>query len=159
MIYRIKGREGAIELLRVPIGMTRKRWLKLIVHDEDSAPLAIRSVSAEVRRRTVTLRAAEAGEHVLYTGDKAHAAPRYDLWEILSRGESLAPERPVTLGATARNPRFGVEDRRPNLPVTERYRTPIGVGLSVVLLGLSIWALVLLRKPSEPMPPSEKEQN
>jgi uncharacterized membrane protein len=159
MIYRVAGREGPIELLRVPIGLTRKRWFKLVVHNEDSAPLTLRGVFAEVRRRTVTLRAAQAGGHVLYAGDPARAAPRYDLAEILARGDSRSLERPllpVTLGAVAQNPWFGLPDRPENLPVTERYRTPIGVALSAVLVGLSIWALLLLRKPAKPVPPPDK---
>lgn len=156
MIYRVAGREGPIELLRVPIGLTRKRWFKLVVHNEDSAPLTLRGVFAEVRRRAVTLRAAQAGAHVLYAGDPARAAPRYDLAEILARGDGRSPERPVTLGAVVPNPRFGLPDRPDNLPVTERYRTPIGVALSAALVGLSIWALLLLRKPAKPVPPPDK---
>jgi hypothetical protein len=156
MIYRINGREGPIELLRVPIALTRKRWLKLVVHDEDSAPLSIQGVAGEVRRREVTLRAAQAGGHVLYAGDKVRTAPRYDLEEILSRGEPLEPQKRVTLGPFGQNPRFGVEDRPDNQPVTERYRRAIGAGLAVVLVGLAIWALRLLRKPVDPAPPEGK---
>jgi hypothetical protein len=47
--------------------------------------------------------------------------------------------------------------RADNLPLTERYRGAIGAGLAVVLVGLAIWALLLLRKPADPAPPEGKE--
>ena len=86
------------------------------------------------------------------------APPRYDLAEILARGDHVEPQRGVKLGAFGANPRFGVEDKAPNLPVTERYRTAIGVGLSIVLLGLAIWAIGLMRRPPAPPAPAEEKK-
>src|SRR5262249_53070900 len=133
-IYRIKGRGGPVELRRVPISQTRKRWVKLTIHDEDSAPLAISGGSGGGRKREITFRAGQGGAHMLYAGDRMRTPPRYDLEEILARGDHVEPQRPAKLGALVANPRLGVEDKAPNLPVTERYRTAIGIVLAIVLL-------------------------
>jgi hypothetical protein len=147
MVYRIAPRPGVVlESMRVPMRPTRKRWVRLTVHDGDSAPLEIRGVQAEVRARELIFRAAAAGEHRLYVGDRAATAPYYDLAAILEREQRAEAPRAVTLGPVEANPRLGQESAREALPFTERYRRTIGAALAAVLLGLSVWAARMLRR-------------
>jgi hypothetical protein len=135
-----------LESSRVPTSSIRKRWIRLAIHDDDSAPLQIRGARGEVRSREIVFRASAAGDHRLYAGDATASAPRYDLAEILERAERAGAPKEASLGAIAPNPMFGKEERSASLPVTERYRGVIGVSLAVVLAALSLWALRMLRR-------------
>jgi len=153
MIYRIEPRPGVVVAsTRLPIDETRKRYLRIVIHDEDSAPVTIRAARGEVREREIVLRAGAPGEHRLYVGDERASPPRYDLEAILERKEGDEAPRAAVMGPLVPNPRFGEEPRGASLPFTERHRTAIGVALSAVLFALSLWAVRLLRAapPDEP---------
>ncbi|WP_437692290.1 DUF2339 domain-containing protein [Sorangium sp. So ce176] len=149
LIYRIhpRGEAGvALALTRIPLSPTRKRFLRLTVHDGDSAPLSLSGAQAEVRAREIVFRAAQPGPHRLYVGDPLGARPRYDLADVLDRGEREQPPAPARLGAAQANPALGASRAARDLPFTERHRTPIGAALAVGLLALSLWAARLLRR-------------
>jgi len=108
----------------------------------------------ELRSREILFRAAAAGEHRLYVGDRTAAPPRYDLSEILAHAERAEPSQPAALGPLAQNPRFDQDEPVAPSPVTERYSRSIGVALAALLLALSGWAVWLLRRPGGDSAPS-----
>ncbi|MDI1449009.1 DUF2339 domain-containing protein [Polyangium sp. 6x1] len=146
VLYRSTPRPGVVlESMRLPIDETRKRYFRLVIHDEDSPPIGIRGARGEVAVREIVFRASAPGEHRLYVGDRTATAPYYDLAAILDRADRAAEPREAKMGPVLPNPRFGESDRAAPLPFTERHRTALGVALAVVLLALSLWAIRLLR--------------
>ncbi|XXT23315.1 DUF2339 domain-containing protein [Sorangium sp. So ce429] len=159
LIHRIRphGESGvALALTRIPLTQTRKRFLRLTIHDGDSAPLALSGAQGEVRAREIVFRPARPGPHRLYIGDALGARPRYDLSDVLDRGEPEQPPVAARLGAAQANAAFGAARVARDLPFTERHRRPIGIALALGLLALSVWTARLLRQgtpPDEPVPP------
>ncbi|WP_437736935.1 DUF2339 domain-containing protein [Sorangium sp. So ce1335] len=153
LVYRIRPRgEAGVALARttIPLSPTRKRFLRLTIRDGDSAPLSLSGAQGEVRAREIVFRAAQPGPHRLYVGDALGARPRYDLSDILERGEREHPPTPARLGAAQANPAFGAARGARDLPFTERHRAPIGAALAVGLVALSLWAARLLRGAAPP---------
>ncbi len=145
VLYGIGGRTG----LSIRTDGARKRWWRLEIVDGDDAPIEVASVVGQVRRRELILRSRGPGEHLLYVGDRAGRAPSYDLDEILARsGATEAAE--ASAGPLEPNPRFGEVVTDATLPWTEQHRGPIGVGLAILLLGLSLWAVRLVRTGGAP---------
>ncbi|WP_437514151.1 DUF2339 domain-containing protein [Sorangium sp. So ce1099] len=159
LIHRIRphGESGvALALTRIPLTQTRKRFLRLTIHDGDSAPLSLSGAQGEVRAREIVFRAAGPGPHRLYIGDALGERPRYDLADVLDRGEPEQPPVAARLGAAQANAAFGAARVERDLPFTERHRRPIGIALALGLLALSVWTARLLRQgtsPDEPEPP------
>ncbi|WP_437784702.1 DUF2339 domain-containing protein [Sorangium sp. So ce1097] len=161
LVYRIRpqGEAGvALARTRIPLSPNRKRFLRLTIHDGDSAPLSLSGVQGEVRAREIVFRAAQPGPHRLYVGDALAARPRYDLADILERGEREQPPAPARLDAAQPNPALGAARVARDLPFTERHRARIGAALAVGLLALALWTARLLRRtapPDGPAPPPE----
>ncbi|WP_437681042.1 DUF2339 domain-containing protein [Sorangium sp. So ce131] len=161
LIYNIRphGNTGvALSLTRIPVSPTRKRFLRLTIHDGDSAPLSITGARGEVRAREFVFRAGHAGPHRLYVGDPLSERPRYDLADVLDRVERERPPGAARLGAAQSNPAFGAARVGRDLPFTERHRASIGVVLALGLLGMSLWAARLLWQgapPDDAAPPPE----
>ncbi|HTN85799.1 MAG TPA: DUF2339 domain-containing protein, partial [Sorangium sp.] len=159
LIHRLRphGESGvALALTRIPLTPTRKRFLRLTIHDGDSAPLSLSGAQGEVRAREIVFRAAQPGPHRLYIGDALGERPRYDLADVLDRGEPEQPPVAARLGAAQANPALGAAGVARDLPFTERHRKPIGIALALGLLALSAWTARLLRQgtpPDEPVPP------
>ncbi|WP_438036220.1 DUF2339 domain-containing protein [Sorangium sp. So ce204] len=171
MIHRIRPHGGSgpsLASTRIPLSPTRKRFLRLTIHDGDSAPLSLSGAQGEVRAREIVLRAARPGPHWLYVGDALGKRPSYDLADLL---DPTVRERPpaARLGAAAANPELGAAPVARDLPFTERHRAPIGGALAVGLLALSLWAARLLRRgereqerqergapPDDPAPPPQQ---
>ncbi len=130
---------------RIPLNPTRKRFLRLTIHDGDSAPLSLSGAQGEVRAREIVFRAAQPGPHRLYVGDALGKRPK------LRPGRPPRPHRAraspaARLGAAAANPALGAAPVARDLPFTERHRTAIGGALAVGLLALSLWAARLLKR-------------
>ncbi|WP_437592999.1 DUF2339 domain-containing protein [Sorangium sp. So ce1000] len=161
LIHRIRPHgESGISLVstRIPLSPTRKRFLRLTIHDGDSAPLSLSGAQGEVRAREIVFRAARPGPHWLYVGDALGKRPSYDLADLL---DPTLSERPpaAKLGVARANPAFGAVPIARDLPFTERHRTSIGGALAVGLLALSLWAARLLRRgapPDDPAPPRQR---
>ncbi|WP_437941138.1 DUF2339 domain-containing protein [Sorangium sp. So ce341] len=152
-IHRIRprGESGpALASTRIPLSPTRKRFLRLTIHDGDSAPLSLSGAQGEVRAREILFRAAQPGPHRLYIGDALGKRPRYDLGDVLDRVERERPPVTARLGAAQANPGFGAAPVARDLPFTERHRAPIGAALALGLLALAAWAARLLRRGAEP---------
>ncbi|WP_437916226.1 DUF2339 domain-containing protein [Sorangium sp. So ce302] len=169
MIHRIRphGESGpSLASTRIPLIPTRKRFLRLTIHDGDSAPLSLSGAQGEVRAREVVFRAARPGPHRLYVGDALGKRPSYDLADLL---DHTVRERPpaARLGAAAANPELGAAPVARDLPFTERHRAPIGGALAVGLLALSLWAARLLKRgerergapPDDPAPPRQRTED
>ncbi|WP_437649981.1 DUF2339 domain-containing protein [Sorangium sp. So ce362] len=162
-IHRVRplGESGpALASTRVPLSPTRKRFLRLTIHDGDSAPLSLSGVQGEVRAREIVFRAGQPGPHRLYLGDPLGQRPRYDLADVLDSVEREHPPAAARLGAAQANPSFGAARLARDLPFTERHRAPIGAALALGLLALSAWAARLLRQGArppddEPVPPQQ----
>ncbi|XYI01594.1 DUF2339 domain-containing protein [Sorangium sp. So ce1128] len=161
LIHRIRPQGGsgvALALTRIPLSPTRKRFLRLTIHDGDSAPLSLSGAQGEVRAREIVFRAVRPGPHRLYIGDALGERPRYDLADVLDRGEREQPPVAARLGAPQANPDLGAARVAPDLPFTERHRRQIGSALALGLLALSVWTARLLRQgtpPDEPAPPPQ----
>ncbi|WP_437986246.1 DUF2339 domain-containing protein [Sorangium sp. So ce117] len=175
MIHRIRprGESGpSLASTRIPLSPTRKRFLRLTIHDGDSAPLSLSGAQGEVRAREIVFRAARPGPHRLYVGDALGKRPSYDLADLL---DPTVRERPpaARLGAAAANPELGAAPVARDLPFTERHRAPIGGALAVGLLALSLWAARLLKRgergergerargapPDDPAPPQQRTED
>lgn len=146
LVYRIEPRSGVVlSSARVPLAAVRKRYYRVRIADGDSRSIDVAGVKGEVRARRLVLRAATAGEHVLYVGDALAQAPQYDLADILHRHHGDATLRVAAIGPAVANPDFGVAAAPANAVFTERHRRPLGVALAIVLIGLGLWAVRLLR--------------
>ncbi|WP_437978012.1 DUF2339 domain-containing protein [Sorangium sp. So ce295] len=172
LIHRIRprGESGpSLASTRIPLSPTRKRFLRLTIHDGDSAPLSLSGAQGEVRAREIVFRAARPGPHRLYVGDALGKRPSYDLADLL---DPTVRERPpaARLGAAAANPELGAAPVARELPFTERHRAPIGGALAVGLLALSLWAARLLKRgergerergapPDDPAPPRQRTED
>lgn len=143
VLYRVADGPAA---LSIPIESTRKRYFKIVIFNEDDAPLEITGAEGVYALRQLILRTPSSGAHALYTGDKKNMFPprSYDLSEIIERRTEL-DLRPAKLGPLAANPTFGKAPEPAALPLTEKYRTAIGAGMAVVLAVLGVWAVRLIR--------------
>lgn len=148
VLYRVEGAAQPDEGLTLHTGGLKKRWIRLEIEDGDDAPLEITGVDAELRKREIVFRAPAAGAHLLFTGDKDGTAASYDLERIFARrrDDQTLPE--ATLGPVEPNPNFGKEEIAAELPFTEKHRGIIGSLLTVLLLGVAVWAVRLLRTPA-----------
>lgn len=147
-IFRLRPRPSTlVESLRIPL-TTDKRWFRIEIANEDSPPLTVRAVTAELPTRQIVFRAVNPGNYRLLVGDPAAMAPSYDLPSILAQKEEPDPTTRLALAAAIQNPRFGEEPAPPDPPFTEQHRGVIGIVLALVLGLLSLWAVRLLRKPA-----------
>jgi hypothetical protein len=148
VLYRVGGAAPA-EDLTLSLSPAGKRYFQLTVHDEDNPPLEITGAVGAWRRQEVVFRTDAEGPVSLYVGQESDELPRFDLEDILRRRagrEALAEAR---LGPLTENPRYGKPGPTRPLPVTERYRGPIGIALAVLVMGLGLWALRLMRRGPE----------
>ncbi|MBK6689545.1 MAG: DUF2339 domain-containing protein [Deltaproteobacteria bacterium] len=150
VLFRVSGNPERVERLSLNVGTVRKRWWKLTVWDRDDAPLDLTSVTGVRREDLLIFRANSRAPFTLYVGDPRGTAPYYELESLLDRRRDLPALPTAGVGPLEPNPNLGNAPDRSDLPVTERYRTAIGWGLAVVLLGLSVWAVRVLRRPSGP---------
>ncbi len=144
VLYRVAGAAPS-EDLSLSVRPAKKRWFKLEVENRDNPPLKITGVQGSWPRVELLFRTSEAGPVRLYIGQKLVSEPSFDLKEILARRTDRPNFAPATVSAAVENPAFGKPDVGRKLPVTERYRTQIGMVLAVLLLGLGIWAIRLVK--------------
>lgn len=154
VIYRI-GIEGKNEAhLQIPLEQkVPSRELILFVHNEDSPPLAITSVSVETRLTRLVFFAQAPGQYLLLTGNSRCPAPRYDLASLapqLEKAEGANPQPRLVLSRLAGNPDFKEPDSLAGLALTGaplevaewKYRKPVQIsGGGVHQLELDLDAL------------------
>ncbi len=127
------------------------RYLRIIIHDQDSPPLGIDGIDLWSLRRRIVFRAEPPQSYFLYYGNPDARRPSYDIEKIFPylETENLVDAR---LGTQADNPDF--IEKEP--PVTERFPwlLPLVIALAVtvvalILLGITRQAKKVLTPPPE----------
>ena len=98
------------------------------IDNGDDPPIALKSVKLEMLERRLCFDAAPGGKYVLYYGDAALSAPRYDY-------ATLFTEEPGAVRA-ALGPELGNPEYRPRpdeRPFTERHPALLWVALVLVI--------------------------
>ncbi len=106
VIYRVNIDGKNEERLEIPVEkQIRGRELLLLIHNQDSPPLAISSLGGERRVVRLVFFAREAGRYTLLSGNSQSATPRYDLPGLSEqlKGAASAEAQPSAL---ATNPDY-----------------------------------------------------
>ena len=149
----LPGRPASSQL-SVPMELTTpSRELLLLVRNEDSPPLQISALRAERRPVYLFFMAGRGGPHVLLTGNRLAAAPRYDLASlgVDVTGSDATTQRPAALGP---NPDYRPADVVPASAATGPaldvsawpYRKPVqttGAGVHELELDLDVLSRAL----------------
>ena len=106
-IYRVAldGQVSAASLTAELESRVHSRELLVLIRNEDSPPIAIKSVTAQRRPVYLVFFAKSAGGHHLLTGNPRCAAPRYDLASLGANLKS-APVVALKLAPLADNPSY-----------------------------------------------------
>ncbi len=152
VIYRvaIEGQPASANLTVLLERTVPSRELVLLIRNEDSPPLNIRSASIERRPVHLVFLARQAGTFHLLTGNKSCAAPRYDLAAFDARLKSAAVA-PARIPALADNPDYRAPEALSGLDVIGapldvsawRFRKPVQLprgGAQQIELDLDILA-------------------
>ena len=130
---------------------TTARYLRLVIHDEDSPPLTVQEVNVWSLWRRVVFAADPQRSYKLYYGNAKAQRPSYDIERIFPYfvTEKL-PE--AKLGPQTANPSF--EEEKP--PVSERFPWlfPAVVAVAVVIVALLL--LSILRQARKVLPPPKE---
>lgn len=130
---------------------TTTRYLRLVIHDEDSPPLTVQEVNVWGLWRRVVFAANPERSYKLYYGNTKAQRPSYDIERIFPYlvTEKL-PE--AKLGPQTANPSF--EEEKP--PVSERFPWlfPVVVAVAVVIVALLL--LSILRQARKVLPPPKE---
>ena len=150
-IYRIAVEGHASENLSVPLeARVRSHELFVLIHNQDSPPLAITGVRVERRPVNLVFLVRQAGTYHLLTGNPRCAAPRYDLASLGADLKNVVGA-PLKISALADNPDFrapealaGVELGGTALDVSAwKFRKPVkisGGGAQQLELDLDVLA-------------------
>ena len=127
------------------------RYLRIVIHDQDSPPLGIDGIDLWSLRRRIVFHAEPPQSYYLYYGNPDVRKPSYDIEKIFPylETEDLLEAR---LGTQANNPDFVEKES----PVTERFPwlLPLVIALAVtvvalILLGITRQAKKVLTPPPE----------
>jgi hypothetical protein len=134
-IYRVEGAEE----LRVGVGATRDRYVRVTLFHGDDKPLHLKSVLIETLARSVVFPSQTAGDYYLYFGNPAAHAPSYDLAMVLPK-RALEGAVAVTPEGRERNPNYKAPEP-PVKPMSERYPGLLYGVLGVAVVGLGYLTL------------------
>jgi hypothetical protein len=127
---------------------TTSRYLRLVIHDEDSPPLTIEWVKVLGLSRRLVFNADPQQSYKLYYGNTGARRPSYDIEKIFPY---LATEKlpEAGLGPQTANPSF--VEAKP--PVSERFPWlfPVIVAVAVIIIALLLF--VILRQARKVLPP------
>lgn len=138
-------RFSAGENLSLRIPETRRRYLRLTVHNGDDPPLSVRGARFLGLERVLTIEGAGPGTY-LYYGHSQATAPDYDLARRLAGV-------PTVLGLGAEEPTPGYQaPPEPARPWSERNPVLLWSVLiaAICLIGLAVWRLLASMKTSAP---------
>jgi len=127
------------------------RYLRLVIHDEDSPPLTVQEVNLWGLWRRVVFAANPERSYNLYYGNTKTQRPSYDIERVFPY--LVTEELPeVKLGPQAANPSFEEEKQ----PVSERFPWlfPVVVAVAVVIVALLL--LSVLRQARKVLPPPKE---
>jgi hypothetical protein len=120
------------------------RWT-IVVHNQDDAPLALRSVSLQMIARSLCFDAEPGAAYTLYYGDKALSPPHYDYAQLFVPDKNAAR---AVLGPEQQNPQY--QNRPDTRPFTEKHPALLWIVLIAAILVLGAIALRTGRQPKQP---------
>jgi hypothetical protein len=128
---------------------TQARYLKVVIQNEDNAPLTVSGVTVSGVPRKITFSALPDTSYLLYLGNPRASQPSYDIAQIftyIDRDSFI----PVSVGSVVENPAY-----RPgsDLPLTERYPWILWAAIALMILVLGgIIIRMMIRLGREPRP-------
>lgn len=133
---------------------TTSRYLRLIIHDEDSPPLSVQDVKVWGLQRRFVFAAKLQESYQLYYGNAEAQRPSYDIERIFPYliTEDL-PEAKV--GSQATNPRF-VEKKPPEPPLSERFPWLFPTVVAVAAIMVALLLIGILRQARKVLPPPKE---
>jgi hypothetical protein len=136
---------------------TTSRYLRIVIHDEDSPPLSIQNVKVWGLRRRLVFTASPNRSYQLYYGNPEAQRPSYDIERVFPY--LVTDELPqTTLGPQTLNSGFveKVPPPTPPPPFSERFPWLLPTVLAVVG-GLAALLLVgMARRMRKALPPSDE---
>lgn len=140
------GRRIDDERLAVGVGSgvmpTPSKWTVKIDNGDD-LPLALGAVRLQMQKRDICFDANPTSNYVIFYGDAALTAPRYDYATLFQPDKNAAQ---ATLGPEQANPQF--EPRPDDRPFTEKHPALLWIALVAVIAGLGMIALRTARQVS-----------
>jgi hypothetical protein len=130
---------------------TTSRYLRLVIHDEDSPPLTVKEVNVWGLWRRLIFAADPNQSYQLYYGNEKAKQPSYDIERVFPYlVTDVLPE--ATLGPQAANPDFVA--KKP--PVSERFPWlfPTVVALAAIVVALLLFAV--FRQVRKALPPPKE---
>ncbi len=124
------------------------RYLRLVIHDEDSPPLTVQGINVWGSLRRLVFIAEPQESYKLYYGNNEARRPSYDIERIFPYLVTAQLPR-VTLGDQAINPSF--VEKKP--PISERFPWlfPTVIAVAVIIVGLILFGI--LRQARKVLPP------
>ena len=124
------------------------RYVRLVIHDEDSPPLHIQGVDVWGYRRSLLYTADPEQSYELYYGNVDARRPSYDIERVFPylETEELAQ---ATLGPQNTNPDY--VEKKP--PVSERFPWLLPAVLGVVAIVVALLLLGVIRQARKVLPP------
>lgn len=138
-VYRLVGRDGKREKLRVGFDETRARWVRVEIVNRSDAPLADLQLDLMGTPRRVVFRAEPGRHYLLLYGNPRAKAAEYEMIRVVSAAD-LAAAASVLLGEGSVNP--GYADPA---PWTERHPAVLWMALLVAVAVLGTLAIRALR--------------
>lgn len=126
------------------------RYLRLVIHDEDSPPLTVQDVNVWGLRRSLVFIADSPEPYNLYYGNAEASRPSYDIERVFPY---LVTEQlpQVGLGAQAVNPNFVFVEEKP--PVSERFPWLFPTVVAVAAIIVALLLLGIFRQARKILPP------
>jgi len=130
---------------------TTYRYLRLVIHDEDSPPLTVREVNVWGLWRRMVFAAEPQQSYKLYYGNTEARQPSYDIERIFPYlvTEKLPEAR---LGSQATNPYFA--EKKP--PVSERFPWLFPTVVAVAVIIVALLLLGIFRQVRKVLPPPKE---
>jgi hypothetical protein len=127
------------------------RYLRLVIHDEDSPPLTIQGVNVWGLRRRLVFTADPQQSYQLYYGNAEAKRPSYDIERIFPY--LITKQLPeATLGPQTANPDF-VEEKP---PVSERFPWLFPTVIVVAVIVVALLLVGIFRQARKVLPPPEQ---
>jgi len=119
-----------------------ERYLRLRVHDGDSAPLQARRFAFSAYRRVLKFPASAPGQYWIYYGNPSAKRPSYDFAQVMPAAVQAAD---AALGAEDANPAYRPPEE-PQKPWTDRHPQVLYVVLGLAVLGMGFVAVRFLMR-------------
>jgi len=127
---------------------TTSRYLRLIIHDEDSPPLTIQDVDVWGLRRRLVFSAQPRSSYKLYYGNEEAQRPSYDIERVFPY--LVTEELPeAKLGPQATNPDF--VEKKP--PVSERFPWLFPTAITIAAILVALLLIGIIRQARKVLPP------